>query len=234
MSKKIILKGTTEQLKPVITQILAIHQMLEGLDLGAGSDRDSEAYPERRYRPQIRLHFLQDTDFDKRSNAPGYHGERRVPGRLTWRLMNETSETITLGELTRIGQQIKQIFGANSGYVWQKGKEIYTYADWDKGYQMQILARSASQAQDLVSKILSLQGHTPTWKYMTKGENLDQPSRYPETPVTKLILGKSVTMPKTRPNVEVRFAYADARIHKLLEPVVIYDRTNKKVGALVR
>jgi hypothetical protein len=148
--------------------------------------------------------------------------------------MNETSETITKGELNRIGEQIKTIFGANGGYIWQKGKELYTYADWDKGYQMQILARSVSQAQDLVSKILSLQGHTPQWRFLTKTENFEELNRYPETPTTKVILGETVTMPKLRPYAEVRFQYADVRVHKLTEPLVLYDRTNKKVGALVR
>jgi hypothetical protein len=233
MSKKIILKGTTEQLKPMITQILAINQMLENLDFSDSSDR-SDACPDRRFRPQIRLHFMQDTDFEAGANAPGYHGRRRVPATLTYRIMGETSETITMGELTRIGQQVKEVFGANGGYTWQKGKEMYCYADWDRGYQLQILARGAAQAQDLVTKILSLQNHTPTWKYMSKTESIDQASRYPETPTTKAILGEVKTMPKLRPNVEVRFVHADAKIHRLVQPIVIYDRTGKKVGALVR
>jgi hypothetical protein len=233
MTDKIILKGYPNQLKVAITQIMGIHQMLQNLDIPASSER-SEAHPDRRFRPQIRLHFLQDSDFEKGSNAPGYHGRRRVPGQLTWRLMNETSETITKGELTRIGEQIKRIFAANNGYTWQKGKEMYTYAEWDKGYQMQILARSVSQAQDLVTKILSIQGHTPMWRFLTKTENFEEQTRYPETPVTKIILGESVTLPNLRPNVSVRFTYADVRIHKLTEPIVICDRTNKKVGALVR
>jgi hypothetical protein len=233
MANKIILKGYPDQLAIAITQMIGIHQMLRDLDIPSGSDR-SEAHPDRRFRPQIRLHFLQDSNFVKGSNEPGYHGRRRVPGRLTWRLMNETSETITKGELTRIGEQIKAIFGANNGYVWQKGKEMYTYAEWDKGYQMQILARSAAQAQDLTTKILSLQGHTPTWKFMTKTENLEEQARYPETPQTKVILGETVTMPKLRPNVEVRFTHADARVHKLTQPVILFDRTHTKVGALVK
>lgn len=234
MGDKYILKGTPRQLKPLITHLLAVHQMLENLDIPSGGERDSEAYPDRRFRPCVRLHFLQDTDFDKRSNAPGYHGRRRVPGRLSYRLMNESSETISKGELTSLGRRIKDIFGANDGYTWQKGKELYTYAEWDKGYQMQILARSMTQAQDLVSKILSLQGHTPHWRFLTKTENAEELTRYPETPVTKVILGETVTLPKVRPNVEVRFTYADVRVHKLAEPVVIYERTGKRVGALVR
>lgn len=234
MSDLIYLKGTPKELRPIIMQIMANYQLAQNLNSTAGDERDSEAYPDRRYRPQVRLHFLQDTDFDKKSDAPGYHGRRRVPGRLSWRLMDETSETISKGELTNLGRRIKNIFGANNGYTWQKGKELYTYAEWDKGYQMQILARSMTQAQDLVNKILSLQGHTPHWRFLTKTENAEEQNRYPETPTTKVILGETVILPQLRPNVGVRFQYADVRVHKLMEPVVIYDRTHTKPGALVQ
>lgn len=233
MANKIILSGYPDQLAIAITQMIGIHQMLRDLDIPGGSNR-SETHPNRRFKPLIRLHFIQDTDYVKGSNAPGYHGQRRVSGHITWRLMGETSETISKGELKRIGEQIKALFGANGGYVWSKGKEIYTYADWDNGYQMQILARSASQAQDMVTKILSIQGHVPTWKFMTKTENLDEASRYPETPQTKVILGETVTLPKIRPKVDVRFTHADAVVHKLTNPIILYDRKHKKVGALVQ
>ncbi len=234
MSDRIILKGHTKLLKPIITQLLATHQLIESLDLGSGGDRDRESYPNRRYRPQIRLHFLQDTDYRKGKDSPDYQGRRRIAGRLTWRLMDETNESISRAELTRIGEQIKQVFGANGGYTWQKGKDLYCYADWEKGYQMQILARSASQARDLVSKILSLQGHSPQWMYLTKIENAETQSRYPETPVKKTILGQNVTLPKLRPNIEVRFTHADARIHQLVKPVLLYDRKHIKPNPLVQ
>ena len=233
MSAPIILKGNSKLLKPVITQIMALHQMIEGIEVG-GRSNDSEMHPNRRFNPQIRLFFLEDTDYSQTgTNAAAYQGRRRLSGRLTFRLMNETSETISKGELTRIGTGIKNIFGANDGYVWNKGKELYTYADWSKGYQMQMLVRGSSQAKDLATKILSLQNHSPQWMYLTKSSNEAELERYPETPQTKVILGKTVTLNKVRPRVEVRFHYADADIHRLMEPVILYDRTSKKVGALV-
>lgn len=233
MSAPIIIKGNSKLLKPVITQIMALHQMIEGIEVG-GSSNDETMYPGRRFNPQIRLFFLQDTDYSQTgANTAAYQGRRRLSGRLTFRLMNETSETISKGELTRIGTGIKNIFGANGGYIWDKGKELYTYADWSKGYQMQMLVRSSTQARDLTTKILSLQNHSPQWVYLTKSSNEAELERYPETPQTKIILGEVVTLKKVRPRVEVRFHYADVDIHRLMEPVILYDRTSKKVGALV-
>jgi len=235
VSERIIVKGNTKLLKPVITEIMALRQLLENLEIEGGGSEDKETYPGRRYNPQIRLHFLEDTNYNVRNNSsPGYQGRKRQTGRLTFRLMDELSTTISKGELTRIGTTIKNLFGANKGYVWNKGKEMYCYADWSKGYQLQILARTTTQAKDLVTKILSIQNHVPQWIFLTKNENQSEIERYPETPQTQYILGEQVTLATVRPLVEVRFTYADARIHKLIKPVIVYDRTNKKVGALVR
>ncbi len=233
MAGRILLKGHSKLLKPAITQIMAMYQLLEDIEVG-GSNEESQMFPDRRYRPHIRLHFLEDTTFNQvGSNPSTYQGRRRLSGRVTFRIMNETSETISKGELTRIGTAIKNSFGANGGYTWEKGKEIYTYADWDKGYQMQILAKNASQPRDIISKILAIQSHTPNWVFLSKSGSESEIERYPELPQTKIILGKQVTLARTRPLVQVRFRYADARIHLLTEPVVLYDRTNRKVGALV-
>ncbi len=232
MNDRIILKGNSKLLKPVITQIMAIHQLLDNLDIEGGSD-EKETYPGRRYHPLVRLHFLQDTNYRQNVDNSAYRGRRRLTGRLSFRLMGETSETISKGELTRIGTTIKNLFGANGGYVWDKGKELYCYADWDKGYQLQMLVPNATQARDLATKILSIQNHSPEWIFLTRNENQAELERYPETPKTKLILGETVTLARARPRVEVRFRYADARVHKLMEPVVLYDRTSSKVGALV-
>lgn len=233
VDNKIILKGNAKLLKPVITEIMALHQLLENLDIEGGGGDEKEMYPGRRYHPQIRLHFTEDTNYRQTVNNPAYQGLKREIGRLTFRLMNETSETISKGELSRISRAIKDLFGINGGYVWNKGKELYCYADWAKGYQLQMLVPSATQARDLVTKILSIQGHTPQWIFLTKSENQAELERYPETPQTKIILGETVTLARVRPRVEVRFRYADARVHKLMKPIILFDRTSKKVGALV-
>lgn len=234
MADRVILSGKSKILQPMITQIIAMQHMLEDLNVEASGGYESQIDPGRRFRPFVRLYFREDSDFRKGTNQPGYHGRNRTTGRIGFRIMNETTETISKAELTRIGQRIKELFGVNSGYVWNKGKELYCYAEWDKGYQLQILARNVSHAQEIVTKILSIQGHTPQWKFFTKTENQAESERYPTIPGTKTILGETITLPEVRPRVDVRFSYADVKVSPLIKPVLLYDRKNKRTGALVK
>jgi len=234
MSDLIYLRGTPKELRPVITALMAQYQLLQNLDVDSSSGYDSQIDSSRRFRPFVRLFFREDSDFRKGTNQPGYHGKNRTKGRIGFRLMNETTETISKTELTRIGQRIKDLFGSNDGYIWNKGKELYCYAEWDKGYQLQILARNVAHAKEIVTKTLSIQGHTPQWKFLSKTENQAEAERYPITPGTKIILGETITLPEVRPKADVRFKYADVIVSPLLSPTVLYDRTNKKAGALVK
>lgn len=233
MNNRIILKGNTKLLKPAITQIMAIYQLLENLEIRGGNE-EYLPLPDRRFRPQIRLHFLQNTDFKQTGTNPDtYQGRRRLTGQLTFRLMNETSESISRNELTRIGTAIKNSFGANDGYIWEKGKEMYCYADWDRGYQLQMLTKNTTQAKDLVTKILALQNHIPDWAFLNRNTSESESIRYPEIQQTKIILGETTKLRRNRPFGEVKFTYADAVIHGLTQPVTIFDSTYKKVHPLV-
>lgn len=233
MNDLIYLKGSPKELKPIIMHIMAMRQLLE--DIESGNTYRNENYdPGRRYHPLVRLYFRQESDFVPGTNQPKGRGKNRKEGELRFRLMGETTETISKAELTNLGQRIKTAFNDGALYTWSKGKELYCYADWSRGYQLQILSRSEAQARDLVTKILGLQSHTPIWKYMTKTENLAESERYPATAETKTILGEQTLLPLRRPNVEVKFKYADVQINPLLDPIVIYDATGKKSGALVR
>lgn len=233
MTERIVLGGTSNFLKPVITQVMAMHQMLEQLDFeGEGYHENFD--PGRKYHPKITLYFREDTDFKKGTGQQKGRGQDRTKGRLSFRLMDETTETISSASLEALGQKLKTTFGDSGGYVWQKGKELYTYADWSKGYQLSMLCKTESQARDLTSKILGLQNHSPIWKYLSVSESCDEINKYPATKEKKWILGEEVELPLRRPNADVRFLYATARVNPLVKSTVVYDRTSKKVGALVR
>lgn len=70
-------------------------------------------------------------------------------------------------------------------------------------------------------------------KFLTRTENQAELERYPDTPQTKLILGETVTLARTRPKVDVRFTHADAVVHKLRQPTILYSRKGNKPDALV-
>lgn len=234
MSNKIILAGNERLLMPIITQLMAMHQLLEQKDIGTIYQAPADGVEVIRVRkPQIQLCFLEDSNFNKKA-APNNieEGRRRVEGLITFRLMNETTDSISIGNLKGIANKIKLVFAANGGYVWEKGKEMYAYTDWDLGYQLQLLCQTKTTAKELVTRVLSLQNHTPNWTYFTTNENDNALARYPETPPTKIILGESVKVPRQRPRVDVRFQYAVAHIHQLKEPVALCDRGRKLISPL--
>ncbi|MDJ0730760.1 MAG: hypothetical protein QNJ33_12280 [Crocosphaera sp.] len=182
--------------------------------------------PIRKYKPQICLYFLQDSD-DVET------GQTRVDGRISFRLMDEDSESITKTKLTALANKIKTEFGVSNGYTWKKGKDYYSYTDKAKGYQLQILAFSESEARQLINKVLNIQGHTFQRKKFRKAYNDDPTEAYPIIPPTQNILGEIVSEPALRPVATVRFQYAIANVWGKPDLIPLYDRTFKYINALV-
>ena len=184
------------------------------------------ADPQRKYKPQIFFEFKEDEgDVD-----PDYEA---VEGRISYRLMDETSETITKAKLTQIANRIKAEFGVNNGYVWRKGKDLASYIDKAKGYQFQLLVRSKADAKEIISKVLDTNGDTPDWKKLSYKES-DQPTEaYPIIPENMSVMGSLVKQPRIRPIAEVRFQYAYCSIWGKNAPVTLYDASFTFIDTLV-
>lgn len=227
MSDRIIIKGGSQLLKPIITELMAFHQLLEQKDIGTiYGEPSGEFQVRRRFKPQIELFFRED-------EADVQAGYSPVEGEIKFRIMGEETNTISEGELTNIARKIKEVFGVDNGYIWRKGKELYTYSDWDKGYHLKILSRSEQNARDLITKILSIQGHSLVLKNMQLSKNQDELNKFPYNPPTQIILGKPTQVPRYRPNVEVRFLYAAAHIHGLPNAKLLYSRSPRRRQPLV-
>jgi hypothetical protein len=153
--------------------------------------------------------------------------------RISYRLMNETSTSLTKTELTSLANRIKTEFGASNGYIWRKGKDMATYKDVENGYDFQLLVRSKTDAKELISKILDTNQDTPDWKFLQYKENDEPTSAYPTLPPAQVILGDSIREPRRRPIGEVRFLYAHCDIWGRGKPVILYDRSFRYLNALV-
>ncbi len=234
MSNKIVLAGNKNLLKTAITQILAVHQLLEQKDFGGSSGyRDLESI-HRVGKPKVALFFLEDTNFNQVGTNPNTpQGRRRTEGVIRFRLMDETTQTFSKTNATTLGRRIKEVFGANGGFVWNKGKTLYNYNDWERGYQFQLLCRTKTEAKRIITAVLSLQSHPIDWKFLFENKNDQEALAYPEIPEQQVVMGELVSKPRIRPNVDVRFQYAYVSLSGVKEPIILYDRTNKKVGALV-
>ncbi|MGK7885709.1 MAG: hypothetical protein AB4057_13920 [Crocosphaera sp.] len=139
--------------------------------------------PIRKYKPQIYLYFKQDSDTVEDDYSP-------VDGRISFRLMDEDSESITKTKLTTLANKIKTEFGTGNGFTWKKGKEYYSYTDKEKGYQLQILAFSETEAKQVINKVLDIQGHSFQRKKFRKSVNDDPTNAYPIIPPNQNILGE--------------------------------------------
>ena len=182
--------------------------------------------PIRKYRPQIFLYFKEDLADVEEDYGPVY-------GRISFRLMDKDSESITKSDLTVIANKLKTLFGKDNGYTWKKGKEYFSYTDKTKGYQLQILAFSKTEAKKIVERVLDIQGHTFQAKKFNKSENDAPAEAYPTIPPNQNILGKQTKEPRRRPVATVRFQYGLANVWGHPDLIPLYDRSFTYLNALV-
>lgn len=173
----------------------------------------------RKFRPQIKLYFREDLE----DVEPGY---TPVAGEITFRLMDHTSETITPTVAATFANRVKLALGAGgSGYIWRKGKDMASYSDWGKGYQLQLLVRSETEGRELIGKVLDIQNDSPQWSKMNYSTNEEPMAAYPTIPEQDYIYGETRRLPRKRPIASCRFQYALLHVHGIASPIVLYDRS---------
>ncbi|PSF33636.1 hypothetical protein C7H19_19820 [Aphanothece hegewaldii CCALA 016] len=178
------------------------------------------------FKPLVHLYFRED-------NSDVDVNYRPLRMQISFRLMNETSTTITKTELTTLATKIKTNFCTNHGRTFKKGKELYTYFDLEKGYQLKVYAFSETEAKTLIDQVLDLQSHTFDDKKFTSHLAKNASSKYPTIPPSALILGETKREPRKRPVGTVRFQYAIAQIWGRTKPVVLVDRSFRYLDPLV-
>jgi len=107
-----------------------------------------------------------------------------------------------------------------------------SYTDWGKGYQLQLLTRSTSEARELISKVLDIQNDVPNWAKMNYSENEEPMEAYPTIPEREMIYGELRREPRKRPIAAVRFQHSLLHIHGIAAPIVLYDRSYTYAAAL--
>lgn len=178
-----------------------------------------------KFKPQITLFFIEDPQDVDAGYAP-------ITGEISFRLMNQTTETLSQAEAVTYANRVKTAFGSGSGFVWKKGKVMAAYTDRDRGYALQLLVRDEVEGKRVIEQILDVQQHTPDWKFLTVTKNEEPASAYPTIPPNQVILGKSRRLPRKRPIGDVRFQYAHLNIWGIANPVTLVDRTGRFSNAL--
>ena len=170
----------------------------------------------RKFRPQIQLFFSED----RIDVEPGY---QPITGEISFRLMDKSSENLTETELTRLATKIKTEFGSAKGFIWRKGRKLAAYTEPERGYGLKLFVRNETDARELISKILDIQGHTPNWENFNFSENQAEGTAFPIVPPRKQILGEQRRLPRRRPTAEVRYRYAIAHVWGVGVPIPLHD-----------
>jgi hypothetical protein len=171
----------------------------------------------RKFKPQIQLYFQEDAGDVDRGYAP-------VTGEISFRLMNESSSTLTEAEAGIYANKVKTLFSSGNGFIWQKGRVQCVYTDRDRGYALRLLCRTKAEGRRIIEQVLDIQNHTPDWKKMSVSENESAAAAYPPVPENDYIFGRTRRTPRQRPVADVRFQYALLHIHGMPHPVVLVDR----------
>lgn len=230
--ERIILAGPQEALKSEIVSTLTNYQMMREKDLGTVYCFEPEKVQNRRFKPHVVLWFQETKeDFNNRSKID--KKASRGKGRISFRLMDKTTESIAMDYVTQLATKIKSKFG-NPPYEWNKGKLLFSYTDHDKGYQLQLLVNSEQEALRIIEQILDLQTHSVDREKIQQARNLAPEKAFDETPRKKTILGKAEEQPVRRKPCKVKFLYAQLFIEDKQEPVTLYDRSKRYRNPLVR
>ena len=179
------------------------------------------------YKPKITLCFKEDS-------ADVEVGYKPVEMETSWRLVDETSTTITKAKLTTIANKIKTQFGSGSGYLFKKGRKIVAYNKPSDGYKFFIRARDLTEAKNLIREICAINNHSLNAELLRITETDDEIDAFPYNPGSQNILGKRRTKPRRRPMTTVRFRYAYATIAGWGMPVYLYSKNYYSPDALVQ
>jgi hypothetical protein len=189
-------------------------------ETGSGGLGTTEIKPHvmRKSRPQMVLYFVEDLADVEGGYAP-------VDGRISFRLMDKTAETITPLQVDSYERKIKTAFSNNGGFVWKKGKIMCSYTHWEKGYQLQLLCKTVAEGRRVVEQVLDIQEHTPDWSFFNFEENEEPTVAYPTIPERTRIYGAVRRLPRRRPVADVRYQVARLTISGLRNPIVLADRS---------
>lgn len=176
-------------------------------------------------KPQVFLYFSQDS-----GSVP--QGEKKVEAEYSFRVMDETSATMTPVKAIAIANKVKQhLVTGGQGVVFTKGKNIYKYYHEEHGYRLQVYGNTEADTQDIITRLLGCQN-------ILYDENrlvISTPKKASITSQTQthVVYGKKKKKPRYRPVANVRFRYAYMYLRGNERPVYLVDTTGRHYDALV-
>lgn len=178
-----------------------------------------------KFLPQVRLYFSEDLNEVE-------HGFNPLEAEVTFRLVNETSASMTEAKAKVIANKIKTAFCSSGGFRWKKGREKWIYKDQSRGYDIRLLAWSESEAKRLIEQVLDIESHSPNWEKYLDGTKKEK--TFVTVPPLHTVYGKQRREYRERPVGYVRFRYAELKLHGLPNDIQLVDRTGNRKNPLVK
>lgn len=166
----------------------------------------------RTFRPQILLEFWELQAEARRNNRD------IVRRRASFRLMNETSSTVTESQISAIGNRIRTAFPTS--YRFKTGRFKCSYRDVSNGIELIAQPYSQAEGKEFIGKVLQAANIPPDWDRFTVSQ---YPSRNFNTQQYQTILGKSVKLKKRRPIANTYLRRATLHLHGRTESVILYE-----------
>ncbi|MEH2000440.1 MAG: hypothetical protein V7L00_17120 [Nostoc sp.] len=105
-----------------------------------------------KYHPQVSIEFRQTLTSIPRGKYP-------KDARISWRLMNETSESLTFAKMNDVAALVYQQFFSNR-FSFKKGKVIGWYLSPSDGLALQIYCLDAAEAERVAKYVVQAIGKT--------------------------------------------------------------------------
>ncbi len=177
-----------------------------------------------KFHPQVKLLFYEDQSLVE-------DGYKPVKAEISFRLMNETEETITPAKAQILANKIRNLFATGQGFTWKKGREKWVYTDQSRGYQLRVLAWNETEAKKIIEQVLDVQSHTPDWEaYLSL---TTKKRSFPTIPGTHRVYGEQRRKPRDRPVAFVRFRLAELKVWGLPHDVTLVDKTGTRRNPLI-
>jgi hypothetical protein len=226
---KIIISGKEDILKQTVVQTLVLEKHTIGnRDIG-NIYGTSDGFPVRSIKPEVVLKFYQakkDRITGKDANGKNVADPNPISMQISFRLMNKSEDDFKDEVYAKqLAAKIYAKFG-NPAYKINKGKELYTYADYAKGYQLTLWVVSQAEARRVVEQILDIQGHSVDNDLLRVGS---KPVNGRQTRDKKIVFGNAETITAVG-NKEgiVTFTHAILNIGNGTQPINLVDLTGRR------
>lgn len=216
---EVVIECRLEDLSARVEGVIEEYQLMRDKEIGTFYILPEQEVIERAARrPQILMLFEQPAT-ELTENFP-----RAVTGRISFRLMHKETATITPQDLELYANRIKTLFGGETPFIWERGKESYSYTDHIKGYRMKVVAKDRQAAKKVVEQILDIQSHSPDWTLFNNNTPDNPEEKYDETPGVRTILNKPYKKKRLRPRCTLKLWRAEIHINDLAGNTLLYDR----------